>query len=106
MNAAAQIIWYFGATALGMLALYALAVQSERGGLWRLLVVFAVFALIMSWAINQSLGRLIYGAPAHWRETFSKHTQRLRQAPGMAGRWARLFAALLNFFAHDERHVK
>lgn len=105
MSAAVAFAGVLSLLVLGMLALYALAVQSERGGLWRLLAPVAIAALLMSCALNQSLGRLIYGRPTSWRETFSKHTERMCQEPGMAGRWARLFAAILNFFSHDERHV-
>ena len=92
--------------ALALLVLYAVGVQYERGGPWRVLFPLAMLVLLASWLINQTVGRVIYGKPATWRETFTKHTARTLAQPGWRGRIARLVAAVLNFFAHDERHVK
>ncbi len=105
MNAAALLGIVFGALLL-MLAVYAVGVQYQRGGAWRVVLPVTAVALLMSIALNQTLARVIYGRPAHWRETFSKHTARMQAATGLRGRTARLVAALLNFFAHDERHIK
>jgi hypothetical protein len=89
-----------------MWLLYAVAVQYERGGAWRALAPLAFSVLLASWMINQSLGRLIYGKPTTWRETFSLHTQRMQSAAGIRGRIARLVKALLNFAAPREDHIK
>jgi hypothetical protein len=85
--------------------IYALGVQYLRGGAWRIVAPFTVVALLMSWTLNQTLARVIYGKPADWKETFSKHTARTVGVAGWRGRIARLVAALLNFAAHDEKHI-
>jgi len=85
---------------------YSVGVQYERGGVWRLLAPIAMIALLMSWVINQTLGRVIYGKPTVWRETFSKHTERMQSEPNWRGRLARLVAALLNVVAFREDHIK
>lgn len=89
-----------------MLAIYAIGVQYERGGAWKLVFPVTLLALLMSWALNQTLGRLLYGTPASWRETFSKHTERTTHLMSWRGRVARLMAAVLNFFSHDELHIE
>jgi hypothetical protein len=70
------------------------------------LLPVTLLALLMSWVLNQTLGRVVYGKPAIWRETFSNHTERMRGVIGWRGRVARFIEALLNFAAHNERHVK
>lgn len=97
---------FFPASLLGAYLVYCIGVQYERGGWWRLLAPVAIAALLASWFINHTLGRLLYGRPNGWRDTFSKHTARRRLDLGWRGRFARLVAAVLNFPAHDEKHIK
>lgn len=85
--------------------LYVIGIQYERGGAWRVLLPFTVLVLLLSWAINQTIGRLVYGKPLTWRETFSKHTSRMVFVQNWRGRFARLIAALLNFASPNENHV-
>lgn len=86
--------------------LYPLAVQFERGGLWRLLAPVTVFALLIDVVANYTeLALLTWDFPQKGEHTFSTRLLRLRYNDDFTGQWCRAVIAYLNYFAPNGKHV-
>jgi len=88
--------------------LYVIGIQYQRGGWWRLCLVAAVPALLLSVVANYSLlAILTWDWPRNGEYTFSQRLARLVDAPGWRGVLAWPIARwLLDPFDPDGVHIK
>lgn len=88
--------------------LYALGIQYQRGGWWRLCLVAAVPALVLNVVLNYTvLALLTWDWPRKGEYTFSKRLERLVGAPGVRGLLAWYIARhLLDPFDPDGVHIR
>ena len=92
---------------LTLLPLYALGIQYERGGWWRVFAVFALVGLVLDVALNYTeLAILTLDFPKWGEWTFSKRLSRLQHNEGWRGALARPIVLLLNSTAPSGQHVK
>ncbi len=84
---------------IALALMYPLAIQYQRGGLWRVLTPLAfVAAIIDVWANYTGLALLTWDAPKEGERTFSQRCARLIRQTGWAGSVGRLTQAYCNFF--------
>jgi hypothetical protein len=88
--------------------LYVVGIQYQRGGWWRLCVVVAVPALLLSVLANFTVLALItWDWPKRGEWTFSQRLARLLHAPGWRGLLAWAIARfLLDWADPDGVHIK
>ena len=88
--------------------LYAVGIQYQRGGWWRVCIAFALPALLLSALLNYTLLALVFwDVPRRGEYTFSERLRRLIRAPGWRGKLARLVKEkLLDPFDPDGVHIK
>lgn len=88
--------------------LYAIGIQYQRGGWWRVCLVAAVPAMVLNVLANySSLALITWDWPQRKEYTFSVRLQRLVLAPGWRGvlAWA-IARYLLDPFDPDGYHIK
>ncbi len=79
--------------------LYPIAVQYERGGVWRLLAPVTFVTLVIDVYCNYpELALITWDFPASTEWTFSTRVQRLQYYAGWRGSFARAVKAYCNFF--------
>jgi len=89
-----------------LLPLYAIGIQIERGGAWRVLLPVTVLALILDVLLNfTELALLTLDVPRWGEWTFSTRLKRLRTVDGWRGSTARYIACSLDAIAPSGRHV-
>jgi hypothetical protein len=89
-----------------LLGLYAIGIQYERGGPWRILALVAAVALALDVAMNFSYFALVYWDwPNSGEWTFSKRLPRLNRMPGWRGRFSIAITRWLNRLAPSGQHV-
>jgi hypothetical protein len=88
-----------------LIILYPIAVQYERGGLWRLLAPVTLFTLAIYVIATHSELALICGWPRKGEWTFSTCLLRLRYRGDLVGKLCRVVIRYLNFGAPNGRHV-
>ena len=82
--------------------LYPIAVQYERGGLWRLLAPVTFPTLLIDVIANYTeLALITWDFPTKNEWTFSTRVQRLQYYAGWRGSFARAVKAYCNFFYKD-----
>lgn len=88
--------------------LYAIGIQYQRGGWWRLCLVAALPAMVVNVLANYStLALLTWDWPRHKEYTFSVRLQRLVHSSGWRGAFARAVARrLLDPFDPDGIHIR
>lgn len=90
-----------------LLPLYFLGIQYERGGLWRIMAVFAVVGLVIDVILNYTeLALLTLDFPRKGEYTFSTRLQRLQYNTDWRGDIARPIASLLDALAPSGQHIK
>ncbi len=90
-----------------MLLLYAVGIQYERGGAWRVLVPVAWVALLLDVPLNfLHVSLLFWDWPRSGEWTVSKRLPRLNELPGFRGQVARAVTRLLDRLAPGGQHVK
>ena len=86
--------------------LYPIAIQYERGGLFRLLLPITIAALIIDVVLNYTtLAILTWDRPCKGEWTFSKRLKRLKTDAGWRGKAVAPIIKYLNRFAPDGNHV-
>lgn len=91
---------------LVMLVLYAVWVQSERGGIFKLLEVVAIVGYPWDWLLQHTLAPFYFWERTRKGEsTVSMRLARLVNDTGWRGVWARRLAWLLNAMAPSGRHI-
>ena len=86
--------------------LYPIAIQIERGGLWRLLLPITVVALIVDLIANYTeLALLTWDWPTVGEYTFSTRCKRLQYYPGWRGDFARFVRWYTNLFDPQGDHI-
>lgn len=86
--------------------LYPIAVQYERGGMWRLLAPVTCFALVIDVIANYTeLALLTWDFPKKNEFTFSTRLKRLKFDYGWRGKLAQPIVAYLNYFDPTGKHV-
>jgi len=89
-----------------LLPLYAIGIQIERGGWWRVLLPVTVLAMALDVALNfTELALLTLDVPRWGEWTFSTRLKRLRADDGWRGSTARYIASSLDAIAPSGRHV-
>lgn len=89
-----------------LLPLYFISIQYERGGLWLVLVPFAIAALAIDVLLNYTeLTILTLDVPKRGEWTFSKRLARLRNNDGWRGRFAQYVAKCLDNIAPSGKHI-
>lgn len=90
-----------------LLVLYAVVIQYERGGLWRMLVPFAAVAAVLDGLLAHTyFALLVWDYPRRGEWTFSQQLGRLVTRSDWRGRGARDVAAVLDWLAPSGRHIK
>lgn len=90
-----------------MLPLYAIGIQYERGGWWRVFYLVAGPALVLDLVLNYTeLALMTWDFPRRGEWTFSTRLERLQYAPGWRGRWCWYVARVLDVIAPSGVHVK
>jgi hypothetical protein len=90
-----------------LLPLYAIGIQYERGGWWRVCYVVALPALVLDLALNYTELALMTLDRPRWGEwTFSTRLERLQFAPGWRGVACWYVARILDAIAPSGVHVK
>lgn len=91
---------------LFLLPLFALAIQTERGGYWRVFVVFMPPAMLLDVILNfTELALLTWDFPRSGEWTFSVRLKRLIKRDDWRGAVARYLAGVLNSIDPSGRHV-
>jgi len=89
-----------------LLPLYAIAIQYERGGGWRVCYVVAVPALLLDVLLNYTELALMTLDRPRWGEwTFSTRLKRLKRAAGWRGNVGRYVSLVLDVIAPSGKHV-
>ena len=87
--------------------LYVLYIQHERGGPWRLFVLFGVLGWPLDFFLNYTFFAAAFMAwPERGAYTFSRQLAYLQHRNGWRGEIARPIAALLNAIAPSGTHIK
>ena len=89
---------------LGLLALYVLYIQYERGGAWIVFKLFGIPGYPLDVFYNLLLCAVFGRLPQKY--TISVELPILAQIPGWRGEFAIALANLLNWFAPSGQHVK
>lgn len=90
-----------------LLALYAIAIQTERGGVWRVLMPVLWVGMVLDVALNFTHFAVIFWDWPRWGEwTLSKRLTRLNRRTDWRGTIAREITNLLDWLAPSGRHVK
>lgn len=90
-----------------LLPLYALTIQLERSGLWRVFGVFGIIALPLDALLNYTeLALLTWDFPKRGEWTFSTRLKRLQYDTGWRGDLARPIVLLLDSIAPSGQHIK
>lgn len=91
---------------LALAILYPVAIQYERGGLWRLLLPITLVALVLDVVLNYtSLALLTWDSPLRKEYTFSIRLERLVFSYGWRKQIARAIAVYLNYWDPTPPHV-
>lgn len=91
--------WMLFYLPLILLVVYPLAIQYERGGKWRVLIVLYLPAGVLDVLLNYTtLALYTWDFPARGEWTFSTRVRRLQYYPGWRGAIARLLKTYLNFW--------
>lgn len=101
------VLWQFVYLPIALFALYPLAVQYERGGLWKLLFpLYAVAGLLSAYLNYTTFAFYTWDAPRKRENTFSQRCERLVSDPGWRG-WliARPVARYTNHFDPSPPHI-
>lgn len=89
-----------------LLPLYAVGIQYERGGVWRVVLPVTCIALVLDAVLNYTeLALLTWDRPLRGEWTFSTRLKRLISATGWRGEAARYIARCLDAIAPSGRHV-
>lgn len=89
-----------------LLILYPIAIQFERGGLWRVLLPVTLLTLLIDVIANYTeLALLTWDRPAKGEYTFSTRIKRLQYYSGWRGKFARLVRDYTNFFDPQGDHI-
>lgn len=90
-----------------LLPLYAIGIQVERGGWWRVLWPFTLVALFWDIVLNfTELALLTLDYPEWGEWTFSKRLSRLRFDYGWRGQVARYLKRCLDAIAPSGLHIE
>lgn len=85
---------------------YAIGIQYERGGWWRLVAPFTVAFLMLDVLLNYTvLALLTLDMPRKGETTFSKRLKRLQFDLGWRGRMALAIKPALDYFDPDGVHI-
>ena len=94
------VYWQLFYLPLILLALYAIGIQHQRGGAWRVLKVFLLPGVVLDIYLNYTTFALaLWEKPAPKMYTFSKQVSLLQYDTGWRGVVAREVKRLLNFIA-------
>jgi len=89
------------------LIFYALAIQYERGGLWRVLWPLYVLTALLDVVANHTEVSLLLGS---WPEpgvmTVSQRIPSMLKIPGRIGKLSYYVSVYLNFFSPTHDHIK
>lgn len=89
-----------------LLPLFALAIQTERGGYWRVFVVFMPPAMLLDVILNfTELAVLTWDFPRAGEWTFSVRLRRLMQRDDWRGAVARYLAKILDAIDPTGKHI-
>lgn len=89
-----------------LLPLYAIGIQFERGGLWRIVLPVTFVALVLDVVLNYTeLALLTLDFPSKNEFTFSQRLARLRYDSGWRGDTARYIARSLDAIAPSGKHI-
>jgi hypothetical protein len=89
-----------------LLNLYAIGIQVERGGWWRLLYPVALIGLVLDVLLAHSLlAVVLWDWPRRAEWTFSQQLKRLVVSVGWRAAIARYVARVLNALAPSGQHV-
>lgn len=90
-----------------LLPLYAVAIQYERGGWWRVFYLVAVPAWVLDVVLNYTeLAAMTLDRPRWGEWTFSTRLKRLKRADGWRGSVGRYVARVLDVIAPSGKHVE
>jgi hypothetical protein len=90
-----------------LLPLYAIAIQYERGGGWRVCYVVAVPVLLLDVVLNYTeLVAMTLDRPRWGEWTFSTRLKRLKRSTGWRGDAGRYVARVLDAIAPTGKHVE
>jgi len=90
-----------------LLPLYAIGIQIERGGWWRVLMPVTVLALILDALLNfTELALLTLDFPGWGEWTFSTRLKRLKTEENWRGPMAKYIARGLDAIAPSGQHVE
>lgn len=90
---------------LSMLVWYAIGIQYERGGVWRVLLPFTFLGFLYDVLLQYTLFQLYFWEIAPKGEfTISMRLGRLLEDPGWRGAVSRWLAVILNWLA-PKRHI-
>lgn len=93
------LLWQFIYLPLGLLLLFPLAIQYDRGGVWRLVLPFTLIALAVDiWLNFTTLAIYTWDFPKVFEWTFSTRLTRLKSNTDWRGPIARVLADYLNFW--------
>ena len=90
-----------------LLALYAVGIQYQRGGLWWLVSPIAIVAIPLDVLLNYTvLAAVTWDFPRAGEYTFSNRLNRLVKLDNRLGDDARWIAGILNDLAPGHDHIK
>ena len=90
-----------------LLLLYAITIQYERGGAWRVFGIVGIIALPLDALLNYTeLALLTWDFPKQGEWTFSTRLRRLQYNTDWRGDPARLLVLFLNWIAPSGQHIK
>lgn len=100
------MIWLYMVLHLPVLGLlYAIWIQHERGGWWKLCHIFGVVGFVPDVVANYTTLAAIFRRWPGRDFTFSKHLKPLSELPGWRGRIANIVADVLDWLAPSGNHI-